>query len=346
MRIGYAPYDNSLQAPGDRKRFVAWATDRGIDFEVVDRPRPGIDLAVVCTVADLTRWREAPAAMRVVYDLTDDYLGLPDRGLKNRARGLAKFASGELSRPTLHYRDLMVDMCRRADVVVATSEGQRDHVRQLAGHQDVRIILDCYDAGTMDRKRDYARSGAPRIVWEGLPFNVETLAIVRDAIAALPADLRPSMHVVTPPTFRPYARRFGSRSSAQIAARALPGVDVELHPWERETLADVVATGDAAIIPLPLDDAFARNKSAQKLVSLWAMGMPVVTSATPAYQLAMTTAGLDEYACRSSAEWTAALARLLGDEAERRRAARAGRDYVERHASRELMLQRWDELLR
>jgi glycosyltransferase involved in cell wall biosynthesis len=344
MRLAYAPYDASLDAPGDRRRFVAWARDRGVEFEVADRPQPGIDVAVVCTAADLTRWRAASPGTRVIYDITDDYLGLPDAGVKNRARGVAKFVSGELSRPTLHYRDLMVQMCRRADVVVVTSENQRAHVEQIANHRDVRVILDCYEADEVDRKRDYGRAGTPRLVWEGLPFNVHTLALLREPIAALPAELRPEVHVVTPPTFRPYARRFGRRSSRAIAERALPAVDVVLRPWARADLADALAACDVAVIPLPLDDGFARSKSAQKLVSMWATGMPVVTSATLAYEEAMRGAGLD-LACRTTADWTRALTRLLSDEDERRHAAQAGRAYVEAHASRELMLARWDEVL-
>jgi glycosyltransferase involved in cell wall biosynthesis len=343
MRLAYAPYDASLDAPGDRQRFVAWATDRGVDFEVTDRPRPGIDVAVVCTAADLSRWRAAPPNMRVIYDITDDYLALPDAGLKNQARGVAKFLSGELSRPTLHYRDLMVQMCRRADVVVVTSEDQRAQVERL-GHRDVRVILDCYDAASVDRKRDYALRGSPRLAWEGLPFNVPTLELLRDPIVALPIELRPVVHIVTQQTFRPYARRFGRQSSRVTVERVLPGVEVVLHQWERSTLADKVAACDVAVIPLPLEDQFARSKSAQKLISLWATGMPVVTSATPAYEQAMRAADLD-LACRTPDEWTRALMVLLSDESARRASAQAGRAYVEGHASREIMLARWDELL-
>jgi hypothetical protein len=39
------------------------------------------------------------------------------------------------------------------------------------------------------------------------------------------------------------------------------------------------------------------------------------------------------------------LTSLLSDEAARRAAAEAGRAYVEAHASRELMLARWDQVL-
>jgi glycosyltransferase involved in cell wall biosynthesis len=343
MRIGYAPYDHSLQAPGDRKRFVAWAEDRQAPFEVVDAPRAGIDVAVVCTVADLTRWRNAPRSAKIVYDITDDYLALPEAGLKNRARGVVKFLSGELSRPTLRYGRLMAEMCRRADVVVCTSEDQRRRVRDL-GHRDVRIILDCYDAESMGIKRDYRGSGQSTLAWEGLPFNVDTLELLRDPIAALPPALQPTVHVATQPTFHPYARRFGRRSAQTIAQRALPNVPIVVHAWNRTTIPRIVAACDVAVIPLPLEDPFARSKSAQKLVGLWAMGMPVVTSATPAYTDAMEAAGLD-FACTTTDDWERALTALLSDEQARRDAGAAGQAYVAAHASREIMLTRWDEVL-
>src|SRR3954463_7322879 len=144
MRLRYLPQHPNPHSPRGRRPFVAWAQERKVDFEVVDRPQRGIDVAVVCTVADLTRWVDAPHDIKVVYDLTDDYLALTDRGFKNRARGIAKFLSGELSRPTLRYRGLLAAMGRRAALVVVTSGQQLPHVRELVEPQRVRLILDCY----------------------------------------------------------------------------------------------------------------------------------------------------------------------------------------------------------
>lgn len=342
MRLGYAPIDPSLQAPGDRRRFVAWAQARGIEFELVDQPRADLDVIVVAMPSDLIRWREAAAGPRIVFDVTDDYLVLPDEGFKNQARGVAKFLSGELSRPTLHFRELFADMCRRADLVICTSPGQCRHVEEV-GQPSVRLIIDAYDE-PIEPKRDYRIHDRPRIGWEGLPFNLGTLAIVGDAMRSLPAGLRPVMHVVTPPVYRPYARRFGRRSARRETQRALPGVDVVMHDWQQPLVAGILTSCDVAIIPLPGDNAFAMSKSAQKLVSMWALGMPTVTTATEAYEHAMTEAGLD-LVCHTTEDWRRALERLLVDEQARRQAGEGGRAYVEAHASREIIFSRWDEAI-
>jgi len=343
MRLGYAPIDHSLQAPGDRRRFVAWARARNVEFELLDEPRADFDVIVVAMPSDLVRWRDAPAGPRIVFDVTDDYLVLPDSGFKNQARGVAKFLSGELSRPTLRFRELFADMCRRADLVVCTSEGQGRHVQET-GQENVRLIIDSYDDSPAMAKTDYRRRGEPRIGWEGLPFNIGTLALVGEAISGLPADLSPSVHVVTPPVYRPYARRFGRRSARREAQRALPGVPVHMYDWHQAMVGGVLTSCDVAIIPLPQDNAFAMSKSAQKLVSMWSLGMPAVTTATEAYQHAMEQARLD-LTCRTSADWRDTLERLFTDEEARRHAGTAGRAYVEAHASREIIFSRWDEVL-
>jgi hypothetical protein len=36
MKIGYVPCSTSLELPGDRRRFVFYAQQRGIAFEIAD----------------------------------------------------------------------------------------------------------------------------------------------------------------------------------------------------------------------------------------------------------------------------------------------------------------------
>ena len=50
-----------------------------------------------------------------------------------------------------------------------------------------------------------------------------------------------------------------------------------------ETVSVIATACDLAVIPLPLDRPLERNKPETKLISFWRMGLPVVTSATPAY---------------------------------------------------------------
>jgi glycosyltransferase involved in cell wall biosynthesis len=71
------------------------------------------------------------------------------------------------------------------------------------------------------------------------------------------------------------------------------------------------------------------------------MGMPVVTSSTPAYVRTMAAAGQDLH-CASEADWVETLTRLIEDQDERERSGRGGREIAESEYSEERLLEVWD----
>ena len=74
------------------------------------------------------------------------------------------------------------------------------------------------------------------------------------------------------------------------------------------------------------------------------MGMPVVTSATPAYRQMQDAAGTGYLACDSDADWLAALERLMTDEAARREAGERGHAYVTENLNTNRLLSLWDSV--
>jgi hypothetical protein len=73
------------------------------------------------------------------------------------------------------------------------------------------------------------------------------------------------------------------------------------------------------------------------------MGMPAVTSSTPAYIRAMEGAGQNLH-CASEAEWVDALSRLIADRGAREQAGRTGRGLAEREYGDERLLEAWDRV--
>jgi len=109
-------------------------------------------------------------------------------------------------------------------------------------------------------------------------------------------------------------------------------------------LSKLITECDLAIIPIPMDKPFWVGKPANKLFLLWRMGIPVLTSATPAYVAAMNQCGLD-CACSTPQEWESKLAAYMADEGLRRSAGERGRAFAESEFGEERMLARWDALL-
>jgi glycosyltransferase involved in cell wall biosynthesis len=338
LRVGYSPYSLALDAPGDRRRFCYYARQREIEFEIADPRRP-YDVAVLSSWADVTAWSRYPRPTKIVYDIVDSYLAVPRFGLKQMGRGLVKRFAGQTRHLALDYRKAVIAMCRRADAITCATEEQRAELLELC--PNVHVILDYPDELALEPKRDYAPGRPFTLVWEGLPYNLGAFADIAEVIRDLWRTHGIRLRILTNLEFYAYARRFGKRRTDAILGRMFD--EFEAQEWDPERMPALVRESDVAIIPIALGDALARGKSENKLVLFWRLGMPTVTSATPAYVRAMHDAGLD-LTCESPEAWHATLTKLIEDEDARRRAGETGRAFATETYSPARMLARWDAL--
>ncbi len=338
LRIGYVPITRALSAPGDRRRFVYYAKSRNLRFEIAD-PAKEYDLVVLSQLADLSVWSKHPKT-KLVYDLIDSYLAIPRTDIKGRLRGLAKFVSRQSRYPQLDHWKAIEAMCRRADAVVCSTEEQQRDISQFCAN--VHIILDSHSSVTQTIKHNYAASRPFRLVWEGLPQTLGSLELIRPVLAELRLKYPIELHLVTDLENYRYLGRYWKSSTLEAARRIFP--DVRLHEWKEDDVADIICSCDLAIIPLALTDPFAAGKPENKLLLFWRMGMPTITSATPAYERAMAKAGLS-MACLDKNEWFDSLEKYMTDETARRTAGVAGKALADSAYGEEIILQKWDKLL-
>ena len=338
MRIGYAAYSRDLTQPADRRRFPYYAARRGIEFEHAD-PREHYDVVVVTPRADLTAWRSYDRGSKLVFDIVDSYLAIPRANPKALLRGPAKFAAGEARHPFFSYRRALEATMRRADAVTCATPEQARQIAPLCAN--VHAILDFHGPLVRAVKEDY-RAGSPfNLVWEGLGENARWFGLLADALDEVDARHPLVLHLVTALEYRQLVQRFWRRRTARVMARHFH--DVRVHRWSEEGVAPIAIGCDLAVIPLPLGRPLEANKPESKLISFWRMGLPVVTSATPAYARVMRAAGQDLH-CRSTQDWVAALVRMIEQDEERERAGRLGRAFAEREYAEERLLAAWDRV--
>ena len=328
-RIGYAGYSPDLSAPGDRRRFVAYAKARGLSFESA-RLDGDYDLVLLTHNGDIPGWtarkRREGDRLTLVFELIDSYLtasSLPRRLAKGTLRRALRIDSGA----SLDFRATLVEACKTADAVICSTEEQAASIRRYC--PDVFVSFDDFSGEIGDLKKDFASGAKLRLVWEGQSTTLRNIQSIREPLNTLKDSIE--LHVVTDPVVRRYLGRFGSRSAADM----LRGIecDIIFHHWERSSFAHDVVGNDLAIIPIDLADDFQRGKPENKLVMLWKMGMPVLTSPTPAYCRAMRGAGL-ELVCDGSAAWVKKVAAFASLTPERRAAvAGQGRRFAERRYS-------------
>jgi glycosyltransferase involved in cell wall biosynthesis len=339
LRIGYVPYSNSFEMPGDRRRFVHYARSRKLNFEIAD-PGRSYDVVVLSERADVSVWSRYRTG-KLVYDLIDSYLAIPRSDFKGRMRGLAKFISRQSRYPTLDYWRALEAMCKRADAVVCTTEEQKRDISEFCSN--VHLILDAHTSVARAVKQSYAASQPFRLVWEGLPYTMSSLELIRPVLQRLRHELAIELHLVTDLEYYRYLGRFGRRKTVDTVRRLF--TDVRLHAWREDDCADIICSCDLAVIPSALADPFSAGKPENKLLLLWRMGMPVVASATPACVRAMTCAGL-AMVCDDEDDWYDTLRKYVTDETARYDAGQRGLAYARTHHSEEETLHRWDSLFR
>jgi glycosyltransferase involved in cell wall biosynthesis len=335
-RIGYAPISASLEQPGDRRRFAAYARARNLPFELA-RPEERYDLVVLTQLADIGVWSDYPHG-KVVYDLVDSYLAIPRSDVRQWLRGPVWFAMGRYRRLRIDHWAAIQDMCRRADAVVCVTEEQRRDIQRYC--PNVHIVLDVHTSVVRNVKEDY-RCGDPfNLVWEGQAINISQFRQIHEVLRAISQRRPLVLNLVTDPDRPRLLGRFGRVQSLDQAREVFDSV--RLHTWDEATWSEVIRGCDLAVIPIDLSDPFATGKPENKLLLLWRMGMPVLTSATPAYQRAMRDAGMEGLACRDQEEWMTAIERMIGDESLRRDVGVRGRVFAETHHGQEALLARWD----
>jgi hypothetical protein len=150
-----------------------------------------------------------------------------------------------------------------------------------------------------------------------------------------------SYNIVTDPLVFRYFGRFGSYP----AMDALDGIecDKQFHNWGRATFSADIAKCDVAVIPIDRSNALWWGKPENKLVLLWQLGMPVLTTATPVYDRVMAAAGLD-MSCSTVAEWGSQLERTISASPdELGRIGQRCRDYALKCYSKDEFLKRFDD---
>ena len=338
LRIGYAPFSDNFLHPADRRRFAGYAKARGLTIEVA-KPDERYDLVVVSEIADVPAWAGYRGG-KVVFDFIDSYLAIPRSDLRQLLRGIVWYANGRHSRLRLDFKGALEAMCSRADAVVCTTSGQKADIGAFC--PNVHVILDIHDYVLRDRKRDFTAGSPFKLVWEGLPSNISQIEAIAPVLRQLSKRAPLELHVVTDadrPGALPALPRIGSDGVVRkLFDRAV------LHRWDEKTLADIVTGCDVAIIPIETSDPLTRGKPGNKLALLWRMGMPVVTSDTPAYRQMQHSAGTGDLVCGNHAEWTAALERLMASEAARREAGERGHTYVSENLNTTRLLALWDEV--
>jgi glycosyltransferase involved in cell wall biosynthesis len=229
-------------------------------------------------------------------------------------------------------------MCSRSDAVICSTNAQQKLILPFC--KNTRIILDIQDSVVKNVKEIYKAQDTFKIVWEGLPCNLYQLKFVSKALQKLSKGYKVELHIITdsftPSILGSYFPISTEKKLKKIFHSAI------LHKWNKETLAKIICDCDLAIIPVDTKYPLTSGKPENKLLLLWRMGIPVVTSNTSAYKEAMEESGFD-LTCDNEDDWFNKIESLINSEDLRLKAATHGMSYVNKHSNVDDLVCKWDD---
>ncbi len=335
--IAYGGMTENLSAPGDRRRFSGFADRNGVLLTSAMSDTQRTRAALLTLGSDLSRWKEMKKTHGVlILDIVDSYLDESRYSLKRLLRGTYKSISGDFQNKRVNYIRLLNEVITNSDAVVCASVEQKLKLEEL--NANVHAVVDCFEEllQPLETIRVDVRDGD--ILWEGFPENLRHFRVLGDASADVWNQNR--FQIVTNPLMR---SKFRTMTSTSKHLRKI-GLDHILTPWSIENLKSASDSSVFAVIPISSENELAWNKSENKLLGLWALGIPVLVSATPSYSRVAKDAGLEDCLV-SDGEWAEHLTSLRNNSRRRQELSELGLFYARRKVSAQQVDQCWGTVL-
>lgn len=336
LRVAYAPYHKDLVVPGDRRRFVFYANERGIKFELAD-PSKLYDIVYLtygCNVSDWIQYKKNNPNTKLVFELIDSYL-LENYNKLTFFRGLARYFLGKESKIWLNYNLALRRIIYIADAVVCSTKAQMMNMLYL--NSNIHISLDYFSNDIFSRKNSLQSSDKLKLVWEGQAHTVGNLLLLNDVFEKLADEFE--LYIITDPVIEYSYKIFNKKTSKKLSKLKCK---YHIIDWNKKSFSEIIANSDLAIIPINFNNPMMWNKPENKLLLLWEIGIPTLTSATPAYKQVMNLAELNLY-CSSADDWIQKIKDYKSSSIDSRKATvEKANFYLQKFHNKKNILKNWD----
>jgi len=310
--VGYVPYSNDLTHPGDRRRIAIWAKARKVTLEI-GQPLNS-DLLILSNGANFNYWIKKYKGP-IILDLVDGYLGEKPSWPRDFLRNVLRSLNGKSNLLDVTYTRTLKKACRNSSAVIVATPEQREGVLQY--NEKVYVILDDHSELTSNMQR-LGKAKNKAVFWEGFGFTLKHFKIISQELDNFLQEKDYELYLLTNVTFARWGGYLGKIDSSKLIEKWFPKSfkNVFIIPWTLENVKSYASKSKFAVIPIDINDKFAKLKPENKLLGLWALGLPVLFSDTPAYKRVAVESGLD-LACLNINEWGTSLRNhdfLLGEQ--------------------------------
>jgi hypothetical protein len=342
LKIGYWPLSKTLAAPGDRRRLIFWAEARG--HTVVQDLTQKVDVLVASENSDFNSETFSNAEVPIVFDLIDAYLS-PNSPQEDFARGVAKKLSGQLTGEFKLFSQHIKDFCLKADAVICSSTEQENLIGVL--NKNVHIILDSHDEIPIvdATSRSFPDYGRIQLLWEGQPATITGIREISQVIMGLSKKQDLAIDFITDAHYFEFLNRYFKKETFRLIGKELRKLEdsVRIVPWSLRNLLNSAEKSTLSVIPIDLTIPIMNLKPENRLLIMWRLGLPCLTSASPAYIRVAEAAGVNAI-CENEATWKTKIEIISKDPMYARNEVLKGQDYLRENHNKRILLEKWDRV--
>ena len=340
LRIGYQPLSADLSQPGDRRRVVFWAKHRG--HKIVTELNDPVDVYLLSEKADFGLFPRRAAGAPIVFDLVDAYLAKENLA-KDWLRGVSKIATGELTGWPKPFTKFVENLCLSSSAVICSSPEQKETILPYA--KNVHVILDSHAELPLIAFTNKGKAENRHLLWEGLPATIGGLAQIASALASVNEKYEVELNCVTNTDYFKFLGKYFHGDTISLLKRKLgPGFQhSKIIPWNVENLVATAQNASCAVIPINISGALQNLKPENRLLIMWRLGLPCLTSASPAYIRTSASAGSDTI-CSTGEDWERKLTEILDNSEVAESIVNKGQSYLQEFHNTDLLLEKWDRV--
>ena len=246
LKIGLAPAQKFPATIREKRGFLYYAKQKKIAFEIAD-PNKKYDLIFVSCGADLSVWSDYQKdSTKIVYELIDSYFAIPAYSFKNLLRGVAKYVTGQHKYLLFNQRKTYESMCKQADAIICCTIEQQKYIETLC--PNTHIIMDSKHMFKRV-KRSYAIHEEINIVWEGLPYNIKSFSVIKNALSVLNKRYKVNLHLITSIEYGKYMGEYIKKQTINDVRKMFDVNAIYLYGWNIHTYSEIAGACDLAATP-------------------------------------------------------------------------------------------------
>jgi hypothetical protein len=341
LRIGYLPFSKDLKHPGDRRRIVHWAKHRG--HQIITDLDEKIDVLVISERGDLGITSNLKTGPPIVFDLIDGYLS-PEKLAIDWMRGTSKVLTRKISGPPKKFSSLVSQLCEASSAVICSSVEQESLIMPFSNN--THVILDSHDEISFLPFRSQESNQKKEILWEGLPATMGGLREIQSALEKVLKGRDAKLNLISD---LQYFKILGSYIPAKTDVLLKNSLgesysNTQLVPWSVDNLVKFAMQSSASIIPVRLSSPLQFLKPENRLLIMWRLGLPCLTSTLPSYTRVNEIAGVDGI-CETLESWSTKLELVLSNDSLKEDMVCRGQSYLKEFHNTDVLLGKWDRAI-